>query len=60
MRRFTLLLEDPEAREVEGLAREYGLTEQDVLHQLVGVGLEQLGVDARPDSNGDDARRLQE
>lgn len=30
------------AREIEGLATRYGLTEQEVLEQLLEVGLEEL------------------
>jgi hypothetical protein len=42
MRRYTLVCDDDTARRVEGLAAEYDLTEQEVLEQLVGVGLEEL------------------
>lgn len=42
MRRFTLVCEEARAREIEGLAREYGLTEQEVLEQLVAIGLERV------------------
>lgn len=42
MRRFTLLCEEPVADEVELLAREYDLTEEEVLRQLVETGLENL------------------
>lgn len=40
VRRFTLVCDDRRARAIEGLAREYGLTEREVLSQLVGLGLE--------------------
>lgn len=40
MRRFTLICDDHLARRIEGLAREYNLTEQEVLEQLVQNGLD--------------------
>ena len=42
MRRFTLVYEESRAREIEGLAREYDLTEREVLDQLVELGLERV------------------
>lgn len=42
MRRFSLVCEESQAREIEGLAREYGLTEAEVLEQLVDLGLERV------------------
>lgn len=42
MRRFELVCEESTAREIEGLATQYGLTEREVLEQLVEVGLEEL------------------
>lgn len=42
MRQFTLTTDDATAERIEGLAVQYGLTEQEVLEQLVGVGLEEL------------------
>lgn len=42
MRRFTLVCEEPVAHEVEALAREYDLTEEEVLRQLVETGLENV------------------
>lgn len=42
MHRYTLVCDDQTAQEIEGLANQYGLTEQEVLEQLVGVGLEEL------------------
>jgi hypothetical protein len=42
MPRYTLVCDEEMARRIEGLAAEYGLTEQEVLEQLVDVGLEQL------------------
>jgi hypothetical protein len=42
MRRFTLVCEESRAREIEGLAREYDLTEREVLDQLVEFGLERV------------------
>ncbi|WP_255150916.1 CopG family transcriptional regulator [Halorarius halobius] len=55
MRRYRLTFEESEAREIEALAREYGLTEQAVLEQLVAVGLEQVR-----DEHTDDEPRLRE
>ena len=46
MRRYQLVFEESQAREIEALAREYGLTEQDVLEQLVDAGLDQVRTDA--------------
>lgn len=37
--RFTVVCEDDLAREVNDLAREYGLTEEEVLRQLIDLGL---------------------
>jgi predicted transcriptional regulator len=42
MREYTLLCEDELAREVERLAREYGLTQEAVIRQLLSAGVEQL------------------
>jgi len=40
--RYTVVCDDDLARDVEELAREYGLTEEEVLRQLVDVGLGEL------------------
>lgn len=40
MQRFTVLFEDRQARRVERLAVQYGLTEREVVRQLVELGLE--------------------
>ncbi|PSP82423.1 CopG family transcriptional regulator [Halobacteriales archaeon QS_1_68_17] len=41
--RYTVVFEDDEhVREIRTLAREYDLTEEEVLRQLIDVGLEQL------------------
>ncbi len=40
--RYTLVCDDDRANEIRTLAREYGLTEEEVLRQLVGVGLDEL------------------
>jgi predicted transcriptional regulator len=37
--RFTVVCDDDLAREVQRLAREYGLTEEEVLRQLIDLGL---------------------
>ncbi len=42
MQRYTLVCDDETRRKVEGLAEEYDLTEQEVLAQLVDVGIEEL------------------
>jgi len=41
--RFTVVCDDDLAREVETLAREYDLTEEEVLRQLIDLGLDQIG-----------------
>ncbi|MFC7019283.1 MULTISPECIES: CopG family transcriptional regulator [Haloarcula] len=41
--RFTVVCDDDQARAVEMLARRYGITEDEVLQQLVDLGLESLG-----------------
>jgi 2-iminoacetate synthase ThiH len=46
MHRYRLVFEESQAREIETLAREYGLTEQAVLEQLVDVGLDQVRTEA--------------
>lgn len=40
--RFTVVCDDDQARAVEMLARRYGITEDEVLQQLVDLGLESL------------------
>lgn len=40
MRRFTLVCDDDRAAEIERLAREYNLSEEAVLRQLLDVGLD--------------------
>jgi 2-iminoacetate synthase ThiH len=40
MRRFTLVCDDARAAEIERLAEEYDLSEEDVLRQLIGLGLD--------------------
>ncbi|MDZ7746796.1 MAG: CopG family transcriptional regulator [Halobacteriales archaeon] len=42
MERFEYLASQSTAREIRTLAREYGLTESEVLDQLVDLGLEEL------------------
>lgn len=39
-RRYSFVCEDDIARNIERLAREYDLTEEEVLRQLVSAGLE--------------------
>lgn len=40
--RYTVVCEDDLAQRVQALAREYGLTEEEVLRQLVDLGLDEL------------------
>jgi predicted transcriptional regulator len=40
--RFTVVCDDDVARDVESLATEYGLTEEEVLRQLVDLGLDEV------------------
>lgn len=42
MQRYTLVCDDRLGRRIEGLAAEYGITEQEVLTQLVEAGIQQL------------------
>lgn len=42
MRRFTFAPSPPTAREIEALAREFGLSESEVIAQLVELGLEEV------------------
>jgi len=44
--RYTVVCDDDLARDVEEIAREYDLTEEEVLRQLVDVGLGELDVEA--------------
>ncbi|NLV14129.1 CopG family transcriptional regulator [Haloarcula argentinensis] len=39
-RRFTIVCDDEQARIIETLAGRYGITEEEVLSQLVDLGLE--------------------
>ncbi|WP_336337625.1 CopG family transcriptional regulator [Haloarcula brevis] len=39
-RRYTVVCDDDQARVIETLARRYGITEEEVLAQLVDLGLE--------------------
>ena len=50
MRRFEFAASPSTARDIERLAREYGLTEQEVVEQLVELGMAELDDDA---SSGD-------
>lgn len=43
---YTLVCDDDLSREVARLARQYELTEEEVLRQLVTLGLEQLEKEA--------------
>jgi len=41
--RYTVVCDDDLAREVKRLAREYDLTEEEVLRQLIDLGLDDIG-----------------
>ena len=53
MRRFEFVAPSSTAREIELLAREYGLTEQEVIEQLVELGMAELEA---PEADHDGAR----
>jgi 2-iminoacetate synthase ThiH len=40
--RYTLVCDEDQAREVSRLAREYDLTEEEVLRQLLDLGLDEI------------------
>ena len=40
--RFTVACEDDQARAIQVLARRYGITEEEVLRQLIELGLEDI------------------
>ena len=40
--RFTVVCEDDQARAIQVLARRYGITEEEVVKQLIEVGLEDV------------------
>lgn len=40
--RFTVVCDDDRARAIQSLAREYDITEEEVLRQLVDLGLEDV------------------
>ena len=42
MARYCLECDEDVARQIEGLAAQYGLTEEEVLEQLVELGLEEV------------------
>jgi predicted transcriptional regulator len=44
--RFTVVCDDDVARDVEAIARRYDLTEEEVIRQLIDLGLEE--VEGRP------------
>ncbi|MEM4781006.1 MAG: CopG family transcriptional regulator [Halalkalicoccus sp.] len=45
--RYSLVCDEQLAAKVDAIAREYGLSESEVLHQLVEIGLEQREIAAR-------------
>jgi len=58
--RFSVVLGDDRAREIETLARQYELTEEEVLRQLLDLGLDALDVertDGGDGSTGNDDRQ---
>jgi len=44
--RFTVVCDDDLAREVETLARQYDLTEEEVLRQLIDLGMGEVDEEA--------------
>ncbi|WP_122089016.1 CopG family transcriptional regulator [Halalkalicoccus subterraneus] len=46
-KRYSLVCDDRLAAKIDALAKEYHLTESEVLHQLVGIGLEEREMTAR-------------
>lgn len=42
MRRFTVVCDDRQSQRVERLATQFGLTEREVLRQLLEIGLDRL------------------
>jgi transcriptional/translational regulatory protein YebC/TACO1 len=40
--RYTVVCDDGQARAIEVLARRYGITEEEVLKQLIELGLEDI------------------
>lgn len=44
--RYTLVCDEDRARRIRAIAREYDLTEEEVLRQLVDLGLDELGDEA--------------
>ena len=44
-RRYSVTCEQDLAARIDALAREYDLTPQEVLHQLISVGLEEVDSD---------------
>ncbi|GGN91813.1 MULTISPECIES: CopG family transcriptional regulator [Haloarcula] len=40
--RFTVVCDDGQARAIQVLARRYGITEEEVLKQLIDLGLEDV------------------
>ena len=44
-RRYSIACERDRAKRIESLAREYDLTTQEVLQQLIEVGLEEIEAD---------------
>lgn len=52
MHRLTVLCEERQAERVQRLANRYGVTEQEVVRQLIDVGLEHVdGADPDPEPN---------
>lgn len=41
-RRYTIVFDDRRARTIESLAREYELTEREVIQQVLDIGFDQL------------------
>ncbi len=47
--RYSLVCDDDTSQEVRALARKFGVTEEEVLRQLVDLGLETLDEEPRRD-----------
>jgi len=47
-RRYSVVCDDDRAREIRTLAREYDLTEEEVLRQLIDLGLDAVESPEKP------------
>ncbi|ACV12844.1 hypothetical protein Huta_2683 [Halorhabdus utahensis DSM 12940] len=51
--RFSVVVDDDQARDIEQLAREHDLTDEEVLRQLLALGLDSLDGDRPVDDRAD-------